>query len=179
MRHIEIEFKQMLTEQQHHALLKHFNQAQLIEQNNTYYLYQDHPIDLVARIRTIHNSAQLTFKQKAAEGVIEHHFAMNAKDEDIFNRKDVVEFLSSLNLSSRFYSLGSLFTLRHLVIENNQEICIDENHYLDQIDYELEVETLGDAHRAHARFMEICQKFSIDVTPTSSKFSRYLKRKGL
>lgn len=179
MRHLEIEFKQMLTKAQTHALLKHFSHAQLIEQNNTYFLYKDTSIKIATRIRTIGDKSELTFKQRSLEGVIEHHFKMNSKDEDIFKRPDVLDFLSSLNLTSTFLPIGSLLTHRYFVIEENQEICIDENQYLGHVDYELEVESLKDPQKAQERFLEILNEFSIEKSETPSKFARFIKQKGL
>jgi uncharacterized protein YjbK len=179
MRHLEIEFKQMLTKEQFHVLLKHFPHAQLIQQNNRYFYYKDASIKIATRIRTIGDESELTFKQQNNEGVIEHRFKMNFNDEDIFNRLDVLDFLSSSNLTSTFLPIGSLLTHRYLVIEENQEICIDENHYLDQVDYELEVESLMDPKKAQDRFLKLLLEFSIEKRESLSKFARFIKQKGL
>lgn len=179
MRHLEIEYKQMLTKEQFHALLKHFPHAQLIQQNNRYFQYTDKSIKIATRIRTINEVSELTFKQQNTEGVIEHHFSMNSKDEDIFKRSDVLDFLNSHNLTSSFLPIGSLLTYRYLVIEENQEICMDENHYLEQLDYELEVETLIDPKKAQERFLELLLEFSIEKSESTSKFTRFIKQKGL
>lgn len=177
MRHIEIEYKQILNKEVFESLRSYFKHAQFIQQENHYYLYEDPSLMLSTRIRKIEDKAVLTFKQKHLEAIIENHFELKHFEEDIFNREDVLLFLKNQNLHLSFTYIGKMVTHRYLVVENNQEICLDENHYLGQIDYELEVETLIDPKQAKQRFDELCVLFSIEKQHTLSKFARFIKQK--
>lgn len=174
--HLEIEYKVLITKVQFEQLLNFFPNHQTLEHVNHYYAYSDPTVRLVSRIRTQSDHAVLTFKMDQEEGLLEYNFEVDSPNIAIFQRADVLNFLHQNHLMGNFQSIGQLKTIRHLILEDHQEICIDENHYNGITDYELEVESTKDAKKAYQRFHELCAIHHIEETKTVSKYGRFLKQ---
>ncbi len=179
MTQLEIEFKTLLTKKQFDDLKNHFKDAKLIKQDNHYFKYSDPKVKVACRLREIGDKCTLTFKQDHPEGRLETNFNNMIKDSNYFIRDDVQSFLKENNFNLEFIPIGNLLTHRYQVIEAHQEICIDENFYNGNVDYELEVESIDDPLSAKKRFIEICTLFNIEAQAPITKFERYLTQKGL
>lgn len=177
MTQLEIEFKTLLSEAQFNQMMESFKHAKVIKQINHYYQYSDPTVYISCRIRTIDNFNTLTFKQVHPEGRLETDF--KDVDENAFERADVKEFLNKNNLTKSFKPIGNLLSYRKLIEEDHLEICIDENHYLGKVDYELEVESIDNPLITEQRFNELCEQFEIKDKINISKYKRFLNQKGL
>lgn len=177
MTQLEIEFKTLLSEAQFNQMMESFKHAKVIKQINHYYQYSDSSVYISCRIRTIEHTHTLTFKQDHPEGRLETDF--QDVDENAFERADVKEFLNKNLLTKYFKPIGSLLTYRKLIKEDHLEICIDENHYLGKVDYELEVESIDSPTMTEQRFNELCERFDIKDKVSISKYKRFLNQKGL
>lgn len=171
---LEIEYKTMLTPDQFKRLSLDYDDVPNIKQVNYYYQYADVTKPIAARIRQIDQKFELTFKIKQAKGRLEVNFVVQGNDSNVFNREDVKSFLITNDYSFDFSYLGELTSYRRLIKETNGDLCIDENHYLGLVDYELEYEVTQDEALAYARYRELVEKYQLSNEKAKTKYHRFL-----
>lgn len=176
--YLEIEYSALLTQIQFETLVHHLNLKHGIQQDNHYYQYNDPQVRIAARIRIIDRNRILTFKTDQDVGRMEYNFLLTT-ERDPFLRDDVLSFLDSHHLKAGFTPIGIMTTHRYTLDEGEYEICLDKNHYLGVVDYELEVESKSNPQRAKQRFEELCGLVGIKDENPNSKFARFLKQKRL
>ena len=115
-----------------------------------------------------------TFKIKQAKGRLEVNFDVSSNDLKMFSRADVQSFLLDNGYTQAFTYLGTLTTLRRLIVETDGELCIDENHYLGKVDYELEYEVTQNEERAFARFNDLVTTYQLSNEKAKTKYHRFL-----
>ncbi|NQM56045.1 CYTH domain-containing protein [Streptococcus suis] len=179
--HLEIEYKTLLTKSEYNRLLSEFSDVTPIHQTN-YYIdtpnldMKNHRFSL--RIRTFADIAELTLKIpqeignqeynqlldiQTAQGYIDHFELPSGPIADIISKTSI-----PLNQLAVW---GHLKTKR---LEKETSIglmALDENDYLGQTDYELEVE-VSDAEEGKILFDEFLKKKSIQFKYASSKVAR-------
>ncbi|HFI0595860.1 TPA: CYTH domain-containing protein [Streptococcus suis] len=185
--HLEIEYKTLLTKSEYNRLLSEFSDVTPIYQTN-YYIdtpnldMKNHRFSL--RIRTFEDIAELTLKIpqeignqeynqlldiQTAQGYIDHFELPPGPIADIISKTTV-----PLNQLAVW---GHLKTKR---LEKETSIglmALDENDYLGQTDYELEVE-VSDAEEGKILFDEFLKKKSIQFKYASSKVARTAQKKS-
>ena len=171
---LEIEYKTLLTKDQFKQLSLDYDKIPIIKQVNHYYQYNDPSKSLVARIREIDQAFTLTFKIKQIKGRLEINFKVSSNDPNVFAREDVQSFLLENDFTQSFTYLGELTTYRRLIKEVDGELCIDENHYLGEVDYELEYEVSRDEGQAYSRFQELVEKYNLSNEKAKTKYHRFL-----
>lgn len=171
---LEIEYKTLLTYDQFKQLSLSFNNVPVITQINHYYQYSDELMPIAARIRQIDQHFELTFKIKQAKGRLEVNFDVLSNDILMFSREDVQTFLIENGYSQSFTYLGALTTYRRLIKEADGELCIDENHYLGIVDYELEYEVTNNEERAYSRFNDLVTNYRLSTEKAKTKYHRFL-----
>lgn len=171
---LEIEYKTMLTQSQFEQLSLDYNTIPNIKQVNYYYQYTDLSKMIAARIRQIDDEFELTFKIKQAKGRLEVNFSVPSNDANVFNREDVKSFLLKNDYPQSFTYLGELTTYRRLIKEAHGDLCIDENHYLGTIDYELEYEVTQDEDKATLRYLELIERYHLNNEKAKTKYHRFL-----
>ena len=173
---LEIEFKTLLTQDQFKQLSMSFSNVPKITQINHYYQYSDDSMPIAARIRQIDQQFELTFKIKQVKGRLEINFDVSGNDLEMFSREDVQSFLLDNGYTQSFRYLGALTTHRRLIVEDDGELCIDENHYLGEVDYELEYEVTQHEERAFARFNDLVTGYQLSNEKAKTKYHRFLLR---
>lgn len=171
---LEIEYKTMLTLDQFKHISLDYNEVPIIKQVNHYYQYADINMPIAARIRQIDQIFELTFKIKQIKGRLEVNFEVFGNDPRVFDREDVRSFLIENGYNQAFTYLGELTSYRRLVKEDNGDLCIDENHYLDRIDYELEYEVTSNEDLAYARYLDFVEKYHLSNEKAKTKYHRFL-----
>jgi uncharacterized protein YjbK len=171
---LEIEYKTLLTEEQFNHISLDFIEVPAIKQINFYYQYTDVNKPIAARIRQINQTFELTFKIKQTKGRLEVNFEVYGNDSNVFDREDIRSFLIENDYTQAFISLGELTSYRRLIKEDHGDLCIDENHYLGKIDYELEYEVTHDEKLAYARYLELVEKYHLSNEKAKTKYHRFL-----
>jgi len=171
---LEIEYKTLLTESQFNRISSDYKEVPAIKQVNFYYQYADVSKPIAARIRQINETFELTFKIKQSKGRLEVNFEVYGNDSSIFDHNDVKSFLIENGYTQVFNYLGELTSYRRLIKEEYGDMCIDENHYLGKVDYELEYEVIHDEELAYARYLELVEKYNLSNEKAKTKYHRFL-----
>ncbi|ADU31146.1 CYTH domain-containing protein [Evansella cellulosilytica] len=186
---IEIEFKNILTEEEYSRLLQtysiHLNDV--ISQVNYYFDTKD--MDLknnrcALRIRNKETLYTLTLKQSSEENTIfETHQSLNKEEfEDAISyghlpKGDVThQLISIIPHSKNVQYLGKLTTERAEKNLVEGLLVLDKSYYFDTVDYELEFEC-DDVKSGQAFFNQLLEKNRIPKRKTDSKMSRFFQKK--
>lgn len=139
----ENEYKTMLTKKEFNTLKKFLNKTELITQRNYYYdtaellLYK---LGMTLRVREINNVFQLQYKSKSMVNNGVH--TRQEKEWEINNIPFLIKLkqYSVSKIKEDVTCIGNMLTLRYIKTIDGLDICLDENHYLGYVDYELELE---------------------------------------
>jgi len=171
---VEIEYKCLVTLDQYQRLLAIFhNDFVTIEQTNTYYCdYQNkiNELNAMLRNRVFSTYNTLTFKIWENDNLLEFEI-----DNTDLSNKELLTLLAKYNIYSPFCKVAEMLTIRRLISLPEAELCLDENHYNDQIDYEIEYE-LKQSGDYLENFKSILTKADIIYNPNFiSKYHRAIK----
>ncbi|PYZ97735.1 CYTH domain-containing protein [Alteribacter lacisalsi] len=181
---VEIEFKNLLNEEEYHRLrMAFFKNEEPFSQTNYYfdtksYLLKDHGAML--RIREKAGSYILTLKQPIDTGLLETHQYLSDKEASTafagngIPGGDVIEHLNkTVDLDRRdFRYLGSLTTERFERKIEGGLLVLDQSTYLDFTDYELEFECADETEGKKA-FSSLLDLHKIAERETPSKSHRF------
>ena len=183
MNHLEIEFKTMLTKEEHDRLLQFFADISPISQTNHYIDSDQQSIrhaHMAFRARTFnHREAELTLKIPQEVGALELN--QNLKPEEtenilqnnIFPTGEILETLFQKEIPIQDLKiLGSLETIRYEKEDEIGLLALDESHYFGKTDFELEVE-VEDFEKGKENFLNFLKQHSIDYKPGKSKIARF------
>ncbi|MCP3742203.1 CYTH domain-containing protein [Rossellomorea sp. BNER] len=181
---IEIEYKNLLTEDEFHLLLKTFSIAEhdFFLQENHYFDTQDFQLkDLgsALRIRYKDLQYQLTLKQPIPEGLLETNQNISEEDvtrmihEQIFPRGEVLEEIKKLEIQiDSLEHFGTLSTKRAEVNYKNGLLVFDYSFYLNNEDYELEYE-VQNKDEGEKIFHSLLEELNIPYRSTENKIRRF------
>ncbi|HFI0076989.1 TPA: CYTH domain-containing protein [Streptococcus suis] len=184
--HLEIEYKTLLTKSEYNRLLSEFSDVTPIYQTN-YYI--DTPnLDMKnnrfsLRIRTFEDVAELTLKIPQEIGNQEYNQLLDIKTaQDYIDHFELPSGQIADLISKTTVPLNQLAVWGHLKTKRLEKetsiglMALDENNYLGQTDYELEVE-VSDAEEGKILFFEFLKKKSIQFKYASSKVARTAAQK--
>ena len=149
MNHLEIEFKTMLTKEEHDRLLQFFADiSPTISQTNHYIDSDQQSIrhaHMAFRVRTFnHHEAELTLKIPQEVGALELNQNLTPEEtENIlqnneFPTGEILETLLQKEIPIQDLKiLGSLETIRYEKEDEIGLLALDESHYLGKTDFEL------------------------------------------
>jgi uncharacterized protein YjbK len=186
---IEIEFKNLLTEEEFDKLLNVFSvdQSHFFQQTN-YYLDTAHAelrqAKCALRIREKNGQFKLTLKQPVEHGLLETDQPISKEEFKAFNQNEglppghVTEIIENLQIPLQSVNLlGSLTTKRAKIPYKNGELFFDESKYFQKRDFELEYEV--DAYDDGENiFSNLLARYDIPVRNTPSKIMRFLTEKN-
>ncbi|WP_099364328.1 CYTH domain-containing protein [Fredinandcohnia onubensis] len=185
---LEIEFKNILEEDEYRRLLSAFSISEdkkVIQEN----FYFDTPkfslkdVGAALRIREKNGIYTLTLKQPVKRGLLETHQVLSKEEaEQMLNGGNIIEgevisILKGLSIETsdvRFF--GSLKTKRAEVEYKNGLLVLDKSYYLNQIDFEVEYE-VTDEVSGKVVFKELLQQYKIPIRKTDNKILRFYNRK--
>lgn len=182
MTHLEIEFKTMLTKEEHDRLLSLFADITPVTQTN-YYIESDQQCirhaHMAFRVRTFDQSAELTLKIPQEVGTLELNQTLtlsetkNILQKNLFPAGKILDTLIQKEIPVQDLKvLGSLTTIRY---EKEAEIgllALDESHYFGRTDFELEVE-VEDFEKGKENFLTFLKQHNIDYKHGKSKIARF------
>lgn len=185
---IEIEFKNMLTEEEFYRLRDHFKSLpkQQIRQTNHYFETEDFLLKqrgAALRIREKSKQYVVTLKQPNPNGagLLETHNSLTEAEANcwmegtIIPKPPIEEALSQLDID--IYSLkygGMLQTDRTQYPLELATVVLDKSYYNDHLDYELELE-VSEEKEGLRLFRNLLSKHHIPERETKNKIERFYR----
>lgn len=181
---LEIEFKNMLTETEYHALLKLFGatKTDFFTQENFYY---DTPTGLLKqlhcglRIRILPLKAEQTLKTPLGQHLLETTDSLSQEEAEQLKQKDTIKQngevgkkLTELAVPmEELHCFGSLKTIRFEKTVDEGLLVLDKSNYAGKEDYELEFE--AQSHKKGKSFFnQFLQKNDIPIRKGKNKIQR-------
>src|SRR5699024_5178210 len=181
---IEIEFKTRLKAEDFYVLKNalSFND-QPINQVNHYFETKDEQLKkahCALRIREINGHYTLTLKQPLKEGLLETNETLSHDQAQAWLKgqaeptEEVTAVLKDLGIKlEALQYFGQLKTIRYIFKTETLEYVIDHSFYLDQEDYELEIE--AETYQAGEKaFDDLIEKFNLTKEVPISKIERFM-----
>ncbi len=184
MKHLEIEMKTLLSEEEYQRLQGQFSEITPITQKNYYldtpdFYLRQHKIAM--RIRTFDTSAELTIKIPQEVGNMEYNQALTLEEakkcleECKLPQGMILEELSNQGVSpSGWVVLGCLTTVRYEKETSIGLMALDQSSYFDVVDYELELE-VENGDQGSLDFQEFLQANDIEYKKAPSKLVRFIE----
>lgn len=183
---IEIEFKNMLTEQEFAQLRKHlhiedkdfFTQINYYFDTPTFFLKNE---GCALRIREKSNQFELTLKQPHPDGLLETNHDLQPEEakhiikQGYIDKQYLASLKSDLHFPEETFKLfGSLLTSR--AEKNNADglIVLDNSEYLNKVDFELEYEVLNRENGLNS-FKKLLKEMNIPIRKTENKVKRLFR----
>ncbi|WP_261132606.1 CYTH domain-containing protein [Bacillus sp. Marseille-Q3570] len=186
---IEIELKNIVTEEEFYALRSAFSimDDSFIKQTNHYFDTEDFSLKekgCALRIRHKKNTYTFTLKRPHDDGLLESHEVLSeTKALGLINGRRIAssEMLDLLEdtfgiESSKLKCLGSLVTSRVEKAYKSGLLVFDHSTYLGTEDYELEYE-ITDRNTGEQEFLNLLETYNIPQRNTPNKIERFFNRK--
>lgn len=184
MKHLEIEMKTLLEKDEYQRLQEHFSGVTPITQKNYYLDTPDFYIrkhKIAMRIRTFENSAELTIKIPQKVGNMEYNQDLSLEEANYCLKECklpqgmILDELTSRGLStSGWVVLGCLTTVRYEKQTPIGLMALDQSHYFDIVDYELELE-VENGDQGKLDFKDFLEANGIDYQKAPSKLVRFIE----
>ena len=182
MNHLEIEYKTLLTKNEYQQLLPLFSDITATKQTNYYIDTADFSIrdaKMALRVRAFENRAELTLKIPQQVGNMEYNQFLTLEESHtlintcVLPEGEIHTLLTqaAINLDE-LKVLGSLTTIRYGKETTIGLMALDENHYFDKTDYELELEVI-DAEMGKEQFDYFLQAHHIHYKYAKPKVARF------
>ena len=185
---IEIEFKNMLTQEEYDRFLKEFNieQGQIFSQDNFYFDTPEFSLKRVGaalRIREKNGAYEMTLKQPAIEGLLETNESLSNEEASMALNHNclpyarISQLIEKLGVPfSRITYFGTLTTNRVEFPYRNGLLVLDHSIYLNNEDFELEFE-VKNYQAGQIVFREILTQFNVPERKTENKIKRFYSQK--
>ncbi|WP_214881862.1 MULTISPECIES: CYTH domain-containing protein [unclassified Exiguobacterium] len=183
---VEIEFKSMLTKKEYETLLQTYKlENQVRWQANDYFdtpSFQLKEKGAALRIREKKHGQVLTLKQPNDVGLLETHAIITeAEAEDLFkygiiHDDQMKQALAPFQLSAPLEHLGRLETHRAEHQMKDGLLVLDESHYLETTDYEIEFEVTNEEAGRRA-FERLLAEHGLPYRPAKNKIVRFMELK--
>ncbi|WP_214735076.1 CYTH domain-containing protein [Exiguobacterium sp. s154] len=183
---VEIEFKSMLTKDEYETLLRAYQlDDQVRWQANDYFdtpSFQLKANGAALRIRVKKQGQVLTLKQPNEVGLLETHATITEDEaEDLFkygiiHDEQMKRALAPFQLNAPLEHLGRLETNRAELQLEDGLLVLDESHYLETSDYEIEFEVTNEEEGKRA-FEGLLAKHGLPYRPAKNKIVRFMELK--
>ncbi|GEN45633.1 CYTH domain-containing protein [Alkalibacillus haloalkaliphilus] len=184
MQEIEIEFKNLLTQEEYERLAAHYikDSSQIKQQVNYYFETDDFELRskrAALRIREKNGEYIATLKQPVENGLLETHDIVTEQQfndwlkDDISLPSNIKKQLDEIGVTGDQLSYkGVLQTNRFEEKYDQYIIVLDHSQYNQTEDYELELEAY-DYEFGKQLFSELLDKFQIEKRETPNKIARF------
>ncbi|WP_214695493.1 CYTH domain-containing protein [Exiguobacterium sp. s160] len=183
---VEIEFKSMLTKDEYEKLIQVYKlEDQVRWQANDYFdtpSFQLKKQGAALRIREKKHGQVLTLKQPNEVGLLETHAAITEEEaEDLFkygiiHDDQMKQALAPFQLNAALEHLGRLETNRAEHQTEDGLLVLDESHYLETTDYEIEFEVTNEEAGKRA-FERLLAEHGLPYRPAKNKIVRFMELK--
>ena len=176
--------KTLLSEEEYNRLLAQFSEVTPVTQKNYYldtpdFYLRHHKIAM--RIRTFDTSAELTIKIPQEVGNMEYNQALTLEEaNDCLEECKLPQGMIMDELKNRGLSpngwvvLGCLTTVRYEKETAIGLMALDQSHYFDIVDYELELE-VENGVQGNLDFQEFLRANEIQYKKAPSKLVRFIE----
>ena len=182
MNHLEIEYKTMLTEDEHKRLLTFFDHVQPIFQVNYYIDSADFALRearMALRVRTTPDAAEFTLKIPQKLGNFEYNQVLSEDEfKEItknlqFPQGEILDKLQEKGIPvDKLTILGTLENIRYEKQDAIGLFALDESRYFGKKDFELELE-INDIEKGEQKFKDFLNENQIQYKPGKSKIARF------
>ncbi len=181
---LEIEFKNLLTEEEFSALQHHFKIASssFQSQDNHYFDTSDFALKengVALRIRHKNNQYTLTLKAPVEKGILETNQPITEIEAQRFLHSsefpvgEVFDEFTAMNLPTKsLQHFGTLSTDRAETEFENGLLVFDRSSYLNKVDFELEYE-VSDYEKGKELFHSLLTEMEIPLRKTENKIKRF------
>lgn len=179
IKNLEIEVKYIIGKEEYYKLLNHFNLNidDRFVQLNEYFDTEQKSLmaqKMMLRIRSKKVGHKLTLKVPEGEGLMEYNIPIPY--EKYLYIKQTGHITSLPIKETEFVKIGELTTHRIKTPYLEGELFLDENHYNNTIDYEIEYEVFKDIEEAERIVLKLFDEVGItDYKKSSSKMMRACK----
>lgn len=183
---VEIEFKSMLTKDEYEKLIRAYKlENQVRWQANDYFdtpSFQLKKQGAALRIREKKHGQVLTLKQPNEVGLLETHASITEEEaEDLFkygiiHDDQMKQALAPFQLNAALEHLGRLETNRAEHQTEDGLLVLDESHYLETTDYEIEFEVTNEEAGKRA-FERLLAEHGLPYRPAKNKIVRFMELK--
>ncbi|MCJ8006006.1 CYTH domain-containing protein [Lederbergia wuyishanensis] len=185
-KNLEIEFKNMVTEEEFQLLLKTFQitKKNFFSQTNHYFDTKNYSLKKLGaalRIRELSEKYELTLKKPAVNGLWEINDTISQSEADllmknsIFPSGEVKDELLQMHINlNEFILFGSLRTERAEIEYENGLLVFDHSFYKGIEDFEIEYET-SNRDEGEKKFYKLLDKLNIKIQYADNKISRLYK----
>lgn len=183
---VEIEFKSMLTKDEYEKLIQAYKlENQVHWQANDYFdtpTFQLKKQGAALRIREKKHGQVLTLKQPNEVGLLETHALITEEEaEDLFkygiiHDDQMKQALAPFQLNAVLEHLGRLETNRAEHQTEDGLLVLDESHYLETTDYEIEFEVTNEEAGKRA-FERLLAEHGLPYRPAKNKIVRFMELK--
>lgn len=168
---IEKEYAVLLDEKQFEKLKNAFD-YQIKYQTNYYYSSNNPHVGI--RIRTVDNQHIFTLKEDISNETVEHEVIL---DKVSLDNPEVKKILEKFHVDNP-QLMGKLENIRRIYNLDQGEIALDECHYLDKCDYEIEYELFDSELGDEQALVDLLKAFGIEYHENLiSKYGRFINRK--
>lgn len=182
MKEIEIEFKNLLTEEEYDKIYNFYNLKNNVVINNANYYYETCSKDLknnsmALRIRHSNNKQEITLKIKGEKENKEYNVTLDNKNiPQVLNINDlpreIVVELEKINIKEKLNLIQKIVTERKEVELEKGLLVLDKTYFLGNIiDYELEFEAC-DYEDGKLFFENLLKQLSIEKKEAQPKIAR-------
>ena len=185
MKHLEIELKTLLKREDYLNLKELFSDVKPVTQKNYYIDSPDFILrknKIAMRIRTFEDRAELTIKIPQTVGNMEYNQTLSFEDANICLDQGVIpaglvlEELRNRGIQiTNWLVLGCLTTIRYEKETDIGLMALDESHYFDVTDFELELEVTNQ-EKGTADFLDFLEKNDIEYQKAASKLVRFIEK---
>ncbi|WP_026693452.1 CYTH domain-containing protein [Peribacillus kribbensis] len=185
---LEIEFKNMLTQEEFQAAAHYFALPPHAFQTQANHYFDTSSFDLKSegcalRIREKHGRFVLTLKQPQDDAILETHEALSETETEgilsgaVIPKNSIYQIISSLGIApEELKYFGTLKTTRAEAPYKNGTIVLDHSTYLGQEDFELEYEA-EEREEGKTNFFQMLKTLNIPVRPAENKVRRFYRAK--
>lgn len=184
---LEIEFKNILSEDEFIKLQTHFNiqSSAFKKQDNIYFDTQDLLLrkrGCALRIRIKNGAYELTLKEPSDKGLLETNQDLTPDDYYYITsfcklvNGAVLKQIKHLKIPNDFIEIASLSTHRYEFPYKDGMIMLDQSDYYGKTDYELEYE-VTDYDKGERIFNDLLNQFNIPKRDVDNKISRAYRYK--
>lgn len=187
---IEIEFKNILLEDEFNKLLNYFKltPTDFFKQENHYFDTKDFALkqrSCALRIREKKDGFEMTLKEPHPDGLLEtnenleHDYAKLLLNGSHIKDGMIKEQISALNINTDdLLYFGSLVTERTELAYQGGLLVLDCSSYLNVKDYEVEYEVSNRDH-GESTFLHLLAELNIPIRKTENKVKRFYDRKRI
>ena len=177
----QVEFRTLLSKEEYNRLFAKFKNISKFDIQTNHYFdtsrFSLKASETSLRVRERDNALEFTLKRKKGYNIQEYRQTITreefneTKETGVLPVGTVKNEVESIVSNQKIENFMSLSTKRICFIYGNGVIFLDENSYLDVVDYELEYEAKT-LHEGKEEFIQLVRDFQIKYRKTDKKIRR-------